>query len=73
MKIKTVLKRFTTISQERSELNRKIAEHYEPLLKEAGNTKDFETMEKLLSELPDCPFALTAYRMQAMYKDNAAY
>jgi hypothetical protein len=61
--IASVISRFSEVNTERNELNRQIGEYYKPLLTEAAKNKDKAEYDRLLSELPDCPFVMTAYRI----------
>ena len=66
--IDSVIARFNAVNKERTELNNQIKAHYEPLLTEAGKSKDRDKFGELLSGIPDCPFLMTAYRMQDLYE-----
>ena len=61
--IHDVISRFLVVNKERNELNTTIRNHYEPLLTEASKNKDKYEFDRLLSQLPDCPFVMTAYRI----------
>ena len=61
--IADVISRFSEVNKERNELNRQIGEYYKPLLTEAAKNKNKAEYDRLLSELPDCPFVMTAYRI----------
>lgn len=58
-----VIDRLNIINEERNLLNSIISEHYTPLLTNAAKNKNQSECDKLLSELPDCPFLMTAYRI----------
>jgi hypothetical protein len=69
--ILNVISEFNVINKQRNELNSKIREHYEPLMTKAGKDGDLIEFERLMNELPDCPFLLTSYRMCELYfSDN---
>ena len=65
--ITDVISRFSVANKERNELNKQISEYYKPLIIAAAKNKDKTEYERLLSELPDCPFTLTAYRIGELY------
>lgn len=66
LSIADVISRLSDINKERNELNKQIEQHYTPLLTEASKNKDKAEYDRLLSELPDCPFVMTAYRIGAL-------
>jgi hypothetical protein len=63
LNISDVIDRFTIINRERNSLNIQIRDYYTPLLTNATKNKDKAEYDRLLSELPDCPFLLTAHRI----------
>lgn len=65
-----IIKNYNNVNNLRNELNNKIKEHYEPLLSTAGFNKDYSEFLRIASEIPDCPFLLTCYRMEEMYFKN---
>jgi len=67
LNIADVISRFSDVNKERNELNKQIREHYTPLLTEACKTKNKAEYDRLLNELPDCPFVLTAYRIGELH------
>jgi hypothetical protein len=67
LNIADVISRFSDVNKERNELNKQIREHYTPLLTEACKNKNKAEYDRLLSELPDCPFVLTAYRIGELH------
>ena len=66
--IDSVIARFEVVNKERTELNNQIKTYYAPLLTEAGRNKEQDKFRELLSGIPDCPFLMTAYRMQDLYE-----
>ena len=62
-----VISEFNVINKKRNELNSKIREHYEPLMTKAGKEDNLIEFERLMNELPDCPFLMTSYRMCELY------
>ena len=65
--IKSIVSLMNEISIERKVLNNRIREHYEPLISGAAKSGDVSEYNRLIDELPDCPFKATAYRIGAMY------
>jgi len=62
-----VISRFSEIYTIQNELNKQIGDYYKPLLTEAARNGNKAKYDELLSELPDCPFVITAYRIGEMY------
>jgi hypothetical protein len=63
MDILNVIERFNVINNERKLLNKQIKDYYTPLLIEAATNNDETKFNDLISEIPDCPFLMTAYRI----------
>lgn len=63
MDILNIIERFNIINNERKLLNKQISDYYTPLLKEAAKNNDEIKFNALISEIPDCPFLMTAYRI----------
>lgn len=61
--IKTIVSLMNKNTSDRVILNRKIREHYEPLMIDAAKRGDVSEYNRLVSELPNCPFKTTAYRI----------
>ena len=68
LKIEEVIDLYKVINKQRIDLNNTIKAHYEPLLTDAAKNQDKQEFHRLLSELPDCPFTNTAYRIGELYK-----
>ena len=66
--IDEIKKRFEEVTTERRSLDDEIWNYYFPLLKVAGEAGDFEKMDSLISEMPDAPCTMSAYRLEGMYK-----
>lgn len=62
-----IISRFSEVNKERNTLNKKITDYYTPLLEKAAKSKNKKEYDSLISELPDCPFLMTAYRIGALY------
>lgn len=67
-RIEEAIKRYNIVNKERSELNKQIRDHYEPLLTKAAKEQDKERFKELIDELPDCSFVLSALRIGELYK-----
>ena len=68
--INDTIQKFKDVEKERTDLNTKIREHYTPLLKKAGENNNEKEFNELVSELPDCPFLITAHRWGMFYEFN---
>jgi len=65
--IQTTIQWFISTSKLYNALNTSIRDYYTPLLTKAAIDKDDDTFNNLMSELPDCPFVMTGYRIWHLY------
>lgn len=67
-KMKDLCKQYESLAHDLNELHNDIKEYYRPIVKRMCEEKDTDGLDRLVSDLPECPFLFEVFKMRMAYK-----